>query len=150
MKPVQRNMAVSVFLDANIILDFLLKRKDYEDARKIMVLVLERKIKAFISPSILHIVSYWLTKAYGSAKSKDLLLLMLADVRIVDANQDVVNLALTSQIDDIEDALQYYTAVHHKIDFFLSRDKKLKKDALTLLPVYDIPDFLNLPDKQSA
>ncbi|HWV30375.1 MAG TPA: hypothetical protein VN038_12000, partial [Dyadobacter sp.] len=72
------------------------------------------------------------------------------DVRIVDANQDVVNLALTSQIDDIEDALQYYTAVHHKIDFFLSRDKKLKKDALTLLPVYDIPDFLNLPDKQSA
>ncbi len=143
-------MAVSIFLDANIILDFLLKRKDYEDARKIMVLVLERKIKAFISPSILHIVSYWLTKAYGSAKSKDLLLLMLADVRIVDANQDVVNLALTSQIDDIEDALQYYTAVHHKIDFFLSRDKKLKKDALTLLPVYDIPDFLNLPDKQSA
>lgn len=143
-------MAASVFLDANIILDFLLKRKDYEDARKIMALVLEKKIKAFISPSILHITSYWLTKAYGSAKSKDLLLLLLSDVRIIDANQDVVNLALTSQIDDIEDALQYYTAIHHKIDFFLSRDKKLKKDALTLLPVYDIPDFLNLLEKQSA
>ena len=143
-------MAASVFLDANIILDFLLKRKDYEDARKIMVLVLEKKIKAFISPSILHIVSYWLTKAYGSAKSKDLLLLLLADVRIIDANQDVVNLALTSQIDAIEDALQYYTAIHHKIDFFLSRDKKLKKDALTLLPVYDIPYFLNLLDERSA
>lgn len=143
-------MAVSAFLDANIILDFLLKRKDYEDARKVMVLVLEKKIKAFISPSILHIVSYWLTKAYGSAKSKDLLLLLLSDVRIIDANQEVVNLALTSQIDDIEDALQYYTAIHHKIDFFLSRDKKLKKDALTLLPVYDIPYFLNLLDERSA
>ncbi|WP_353722576.1 PIN domain-containing protein [Dyadobacter sp. 676] len=141
-------MAVSAFLDANIILDFLLKRKDYENARKVMVLVLEKKIKAFISPSILHIVSYWLTKAYGSAKSKDLLLLLLSDVRIIDAGHDVVNLALTSQIDDIEDALQYYTAIHHKIDFFLSRDKKLKKDALTLLPVYDIPGFLNLLDKQ--
>lgn len=143
-------MAVSAFLDANIILDFLLKRKDYEDARKVMVLVLEKKIKAFISPPILHIVSYWLTKAYGSAKSRDLLLLLLADVRIIDANQEVVNLALTSQIDAIEDALQYYTAIHHKIDFFLSRDKKLKKDALTLLPVYDIPYFLNLLDERSA
>lgn len=143
-------MATSVFLDANIILDFLLKRKEYEDARKIMVLVLQKRIRAFISPSIVHVVSYWLTKAYGSAKSKDLLLLLLSDVRIIDANQDVVNLALTSQIDDIEDALQYYTAIHHKIDFFLSRDKKLKKDALTLLPVCDIPDFLNLLDKRPA
>ncbi len=110
-------MAASVFLDANIILDFLLKRKDYEDARKVMVLMLEKKVKAVISPSILHIVSYWLTKAYGSAKSKDLLLLLLSDVVIIDANREVVNLALTSQIDDIEDALQYYTALHHKIDF---------------------------------
>lgn len=29
-------MATSVFLDANIILDFLLKRKDCEDARKLL------------------------------------------------------------------------------------------------------------------
>lgn len=93
-------MAASVFLDANIVLDFLLKRQDYEYARKIMVLVLEKKIKASISPSILHIVSYWLTKAYGSTKSKDLLLLLLSDVRIIDASRDIVNLALTSQIDE--------------------------------------------------
>lgn len=137
-------MAASVFLDANIILDFLLKRKDYEDARKVMVLVLEKKTNAFISPSILHIVSYWLTKAYGSAKSKDLLLLLLSDVRIIDANQEVVNLALTSPINDIEDALQYYTALHHKMDFFISRDKKFQEQALTLLPIYSLPDFLKL------
>ncbi|WP_342084511.1 type II toxin-antitoxin system VapC family toxin [Dyadobacter sp. OTU695] len=137
-------MATNVFLDANIVLDFLLKRKDYDDARKVMVLVLQKKIKAFISPSILHIVSYWLTKAYGSAKSKDLLLLFLSDVRIIEANQEVVNLALTSQIDDIEDALQYYTALHHKIDLFVSRDRKFQGQALTLLPVYDLPEFLKL------
>jgi len=137
-------MAASAFLDANIILDFLLKRKDYEDARKVMALILQKKVKAVISPSILHIVSYWLTKAYGSAKSKDLLLLLLSDVGIIDANQEVVNLALTSQIDDIEDALQYYTALHNKIDFFLSRDRKFQKQALTLLPVYNLTEFMEL------
>lgn len=135
-------MAASVFLDANIILDFLLKRKDYEEARKIIVLVLEKKIRACISPSILHIVSYWLTKAYGSAKSKDLLLLLLSDFSIIDANQEVVTLALTSQMNDIEDALQYYTALHHKIDFFISRDRDFQESALTLLPVSSPSDFL--------
>ncbi|MET7255312.1 type II toxin-antitoxin system VapC family toxin [Dyadobacter fermentans] len=137
-------MAASVFLDANIVLDFLLKRKDYENAREVISLMLEKKIKAFISPSILHIVSYWLTKAYGSAKSKDLLLLFLSDISIVDANQQVVTLALTSPIDDIEDALQYYTALHHKMDFFISNDRKFQKQALTLLPVYSLPQFLKL------
>lgn len=137
-------MAASVFLDANIVLDFLLKRKDYDDVRKIMVLVLEKKIKAFISPSILYIVSHWLTKAYGSAKSKDLLLLLLSDVKIIDANQGVVNLALISSIDDIEDALQYYTALHHEMDCFVSRDRKFQEQALTLLPVYNVSEFLSL------
>jgi len=137
-------MAASVFLDANIVLDFLLKRKDYEDARKVISLVLEKKINAFISPSILHIVSYWLTKAYGSTKSKDLLLLFLSDISIIDANQQVVNLALTSPIDDIEDALQYYTALHHKMDFFISGDRKFQKQAITLLPVFSLPQFLKL------
>lgn len=137
-------MAANVFLDANIILDFLLKRKDYEEARKIIVLVLEKKIRAYISPSILHIVSYWLTKAYGSAKSKDLLLLLLSDFSIIDANQEVVTLALTSQMNDIEDALQYYTALHHKIDFFISRDRDFQESALTLLPVSSPSDFLKI------
>lgn len=137
-------MATSVFLDANIVLDLLLKRKDYEDAREVVSLALKKKIKAFISPSSLHIVSYWLTKAYGSAKSKDLLLLFLSDISIVDANQEVVNLALTSPIDDIEDALQYYTALHHKMDFFISSDRKFQRQALTLLPVYSLPRFLKL------
>ena len=137
-------MVTRVFLDANIVLDFLLKRKDYDEVRKIMALALEKKIQAFIYPSILHIVSYWLTKAYGSAKSKDLLLLLLADVKIIDANQEVVNLALTSPIDDIEDELQYYTALHHKVDYFVSRDKKFQHQALTLLPVYNLSEFLKL------
>lgn len=137
-------MVTRVFLDANIVLDFLLKRKDYDEVRKIIALALEKKFQVFISPSILHIVSYWLIKAYGSAKSKDLLLLLLADVKIIDANQEVVNLALTSPMDDIEDALQYYTALHHKVDYFVRRDKKFQHQALTLLPVYNLSEFLKL------
>ena len=36
-------MAFKVFLDANVLLDFLLKRDQYGDARNIMSLVIEGK-----------------------------------------------------------------------------------------------------------
>ncbi|MGV3599860.1 MAG: hypothetical protein ACO1N1_01590 [Dyadobacter fermentans] len=45
-------------------------------------------------------------------------------------------------MNDIEDALQYYTALHHKIDFFISRDRDFQESALTLLPVSSPSDFL--------
>jgi predicted nucleic acid-binding protein len=135
-------MAFKVFLDANILLDFLLKRSGYESSKDMIRLVIDKKIQAFITPAIVHIVGYWLTKSYGKAKAKELLLLLLADVHVIDANHQTTILALHSQIEDIEDALQYYTAIHHKLDFFITRDKNFQKVGLPSLPVCSIEDFL--------
>jgi hypothetical protein len=38
--------------------------------------------------------------------------------------------------------LQYYTALHHRVEYFISRDKQLKKDAISILPIYDPEEFL--------
>jgi len=53
-------------------------------------------------------------------------------------------MGLHAKINDIEDALQYYTALDHQLDYFISRDKQLKKLASEELPVYAIQDFLKL------
>lgn len=135
-------MASRVFLDANILLDFTLKREAYPVARKLIELAIKGQIQAFITPSIVHIVGYWLTKAYGNAKAKELLLTLLADVRVVDINHEITVTALHSKIKDIEDALQYYTAIHHKVDIFISRDKDLQRAAIPTLPVYAPDEFL--------
>lgn len=135
-------MAFKVFLDANVLLDFLLKRDQYEDARNIISLVIEGKVNAYITPAIVHIVGYWLTKAYGLKKAKQLLLSLLDNVRTIDISHELTLLALNSKIDDIEDALRYYTAIHHQLDFFISRDKKFQKSAIPNLPVVDPSYFL--------
>ncbi|WEK37184.1 MAG: PIN domain-containing protein [Candidatus Pseudobacter hemicellulosilyticus] len=135
-------MASKVFLDANILLDFTLKREAYPVARKIMELAVNGQVQAFITPSIVHIVGYWLTKAYGNAKAKELLLTLLADVSVIDIDHEITLTALHSKIKDIEDALQYYTAIHHKVDYFLSRDKDLQKASIPTLPVYTPDEFL--------
>jgi predicted nucleic acid-binding protein len=138
----QKNMASKVFLDANVLLDFTLKRKDYEQSKQIIVLAVNGTIQAFITPSIVHIVGYWLTKAYGNAKAKELLLTLMADLTVIDIPHEIVLNALHSKINDMEDALQYYSALHHKLDYFISLDKQLQKQSIPILPVYTPSDFL--------
>jgi predicted nucleic acid-binding protein len=127
-------------LDANIILDFTLKRNDYTLAKQIIELVVTGRVQAYITPSIIHISGYWLTKVYGSKKAKELLLTLLSDVKVIDHDNTIS--ALNSKIDNIEDALQYYTALHHRLDYFILRDKGLKKASMPLLPVFTPEDFL--------
>ncbi len=136
-------MASKVFLDANILLDFTLKRNKSEQSKQIIKLAINGDIQVYISPSILHIVGYWLSKSYGNTKAKGILLTLLSDVTIIDLPHEVVLTALHSKISDIEDALQYYTAIHYKLDYFISRDKLLQKQSIPVLPVYTPDEFLN-------
>ncbi|RZL40751.1 MAG: PIN domain-containing protein [Pedobacter sp.] len=129
-------MASKIFLDANILLDITLKREAYNESKQVFLLASSGRVLAYITPSILHITGYWLTKAYGASKAKELLLTILTDVTVIDMPHEIALTALHSSINDIEDALQYYTAIHHKLDVFVSRDKQLQKNAVPALPVY--------------
>lgn len=135
-------MASKVFLDANIVLDFTLKRDAYEVSKEIITLAIHGRIRAFITPSIVQMSGCWLTKAYGSSSAKELLLTLLNDVRLIDIGHETAQLALQSAIPDIEDALQYYTAIHHKLDYFITLDKALLKYSSPALPMYSPSDFL--------
>jgi predicted nucleic acid-binding protein len=137
-------MASKIFVDANVLLDFSLKRDNYSVSKQLIQLIIDGELQAFITPSIVHITGYWLTKAYGADKAKQILLQLLTDIQVIDCNHAVAINALNSKMADIEDALQYYTALHHKIDFFITEDKNLQKSAIPNLPVYSSQDFLNL------
>ena len=61
----------------------------------------------------------------------------------MDASQEIAINSLCSNIDDIEDALQYYTALHHKLDFFITMDKTFRKSGISTLPIYTPDEFIN-------
>ncbi|MFX7559815.1 hypothetical protein ABTJ75_19340, partial [Acinetobacter baumannii] len=63
-------------------------------------------------------------------------------VEVIDCDHQVALTAINSSIDDIEDALQYYTALKHKLNYFISTDKKLKKQAIPQLPIYAAAEIL--------
>ncbi len=135
-------MGSNIFLDANVILDQMLKRKEYDSMRQLFQVVLSGRVAAFTSPSIIHIIGYWLTKAYGSNWSRQMLLTLLNDVYVLELGHDVTIQALHSKIQDIEDALQYHTAIYHDMDYFISNDKKLKSLETSSLPILTPTELL--------
>jgi predicted nucleic acid-binding protein len=135
-------MAYKIFLDANVILDHSLKRKGYEDVKNIFLAIESGILKAYISSSILHILYYILNKELSNKICKEILINILTETTIIDTPQEVAINAIVSKFDDTEDALQYYTAMHHKIPYFISNDKKLKKESINTLPVYTSSEFV--------
>jgi predicted nucleic acid-binding protein len=135
-------MAVKIFLDANIILDAYLHRENYQHAHKIMEQISAGNIEGRITSSVLHICSYWLKKEYGLAETKRLLIQLLMHIRVIDIAHDTALFALQSEMKDVEDALQYYTAVQHKLDYFISSDKKFSKVTSQTLPILTPKEFL--------
>jgi predicted nucleic acid-binding protein len=135
-------MAVKVFLDANVLVDFALERELFDSANAVMNLVTGPGFAGYISTSVLHITGYWIAKDNGNKNAKEFLLLLLNDIRVIDIPHEIAVAALLSNFNDIEDALQYYTAIHYKLDYFISNDKKLKKDGTLVLPVLTPKEFL--------
>lgn len=142
MKRGQPNMALKIFLDANIILDFYLKREGYLFVEQIMSLTENGQCEAYVNPSVMHIVNYQLAKTVGNKKAEQYLLELLVNVDVIDVNYEVVVSALHSKIGDLEDSLHYYTGLYHKLNYFISRDKELKESSIPILPVYDPEEFL--------
>lgn len=137
-------MAYRIFLDANVILEFILKRKQASVVEVLFNAIESAKYRGFTSTSILQICSYWMTKEFGVNTTKVTLLSMLKYVSIIDSKHEFVMSALHSPMGDIEDALQYYTALQHKIDYFITLDKQLIREAIPSLPIYLPADFLRI------
>ena len=135
-------MAFKVLLDANVLIDFFLKREQIEITEKLFDGLFNNRFKVFITPAILHITAYYTKKRLGSAVSKELLLDFLDNSTVIDCNHKTAVFALSSKMNDVEDALQYYTALQHGIDFVITQDKNFQKQAIPSLPIYSPQEFL--------
>src|SRR6476661_3893747 len=144
MKKERASMGSKVFLDANFLLDLTLQRSGFEKASVIMQAGIDAEFDLVTTPAVLHITSYFLTKAYNFKQAKQIILTLLNHILVIDCSHATALMAINSSIDDMEDALQYYTALSHGVDHFISADKRLKKTALPQLPVLTASEFIDM------
>ncbi|HWB94741.1 MAG TPA: PIN domain-containing protein [Puia sp.] len=135
-------MAFRVFLDAGILLDLTLKRESYAAARQLMEWAVKGRIQVYVTPAIIQVTGRRLKQTYGVTQAKELLLALLAEVSVIDGGHTVAVSALHSTMSDMDEALSYYTALHHKLDYFITRDEDLPKAAIPVLPVCTPEEFI--------
>lgn len=130
-----------IFLDTNIILDFLGEREGfYEASAKIMTLADKKKIQVYTSPSSISNVFYVLTRYENSkiALEKIRKFKLLCSMSVMD--DEVVEKAINSDFKDFEDAMQYFSALASNCDVIITRNEKDFKNAM--IPVMNAESYL--------
>ena len=135
----------NIFIDTNVIIDFLGNRESFSNAAtELFDLYADNKKKIFVSATSYTNVYYLLHKQIKSHKTVISLLSTLYEMtELIDISNSIINQSLHSEFSDFEDAIQFYAALSNKkIDIIVSRDKKgFKKSTL---PVLDVEQTLKV------
>lgn len=128
-----------LFLDTNLLLDFVLDRKPFSDqAERIIQLRFTHKKRLFTSALSIANVAYVVRKA---GKNPFLVITeMMEWVEIVSLTKAEFSQTIKSTFKDFEDALQFYAAFEVGADVIITRD--LKDFSTSSIPVNSPTQYL--------
>ena len=130
-----------VFVDTNIVIDLLQKRENfYQEAQELFTKADRKKLKLYISALTFANTYYILSKYYSSNEAKKILSKFKVLVEVLPTTDKIIDLALASDFNDFEDAIQFYTALESNLHVIIPRNKKDFKN--NLIPVFSAKEFL--------
>lgn len=130
-----------IFVDTNIVIDLLTKRKEfYKSASELFSLADYKKVKLAISSLTFANTYYLLSKELTHKKAKEILRKFRLLVKVLPLNDKIIDLSLNSDFNDFEDAVQYYTVLENKFEIIITRN--LKDFRLSKIPVMTADDYL--------
>ncbi|MDQ6761198.1 MAG: PIN domain-containing protein [Bacteroidota bacterium] len=119
-------MDYNLFLDSDVILDIVLQREEFfQNSYQIFKMAEDQTALLYTSSSIVMNVQYLSAKFVGKKKAAEGIKYLLDFLDILDCNKKILQKAYNTKCKDIEDAVQYFTAIHSElITFFISRNVK--------------------------
>jgi predicted nucleic acid-binding protein len=131
-----------VFIDCDICLDLLAERMPhYEPAALLFTLADKSKLKLYVSSLIFGNLHYLLGRQFSQKEARRILNKFKVLVNVVGVDEKIIDLALSSDFKDFEDAIQYYAAIENNINILLTRNLKDFRQAR--IPVMTAEDFLS-------
>ncbi|MCL4385587.1 MAG: PIN domain-containing protein [Actinobacteria bacterium] len=116
---------MKIFLDTNVILDVLVKREPfYIDSAKILTLVNEKIIPGYVSAITINNIYYILNKLKNREVARNFIKEIIESFEIIPLTKIILQRANKLDIDDFEDAIQYFSALEYECDFLLTRNYK--------------------------
>ncbi len=116
---------IKVTIDLNVILDFLNKKEDHINAAKIFDLCVKGIIKGYCCAHEIATLSYFLMKENNDKEKVKYVLEELLDLlNIIPITADILKEALSSKINDYEDAVIEVSSYINSVDYIITRDLK--------------------------
>jgi len=139
-------MAYKIFVDTNVFLDAYLGRtENWKDSETILRWAAMEQITLFTSAiNIVNIIYVLGKQKLNNTEIIDTIDLTLTYSQLVNTSNAAFRQALRAGFTDLEDAVQYYTALEIKgIDYFITSNIKDHKKATIQLPVVTPKEFLS-------
>lgn len=134
-------MIQRVFIDTNVMLDFLAERVPfYESIAKIASLGEKGELTMVVSPISFATVNYFLSKSENYTIAREKLRKFKIISEVCSLNEQTIEKGLNSSFKDFEDALQYFSATESNCDLILTRNGKDFKNSF--LPVMTPIEFI--------
>ena len=133
----------AVLCDINFILDIFLKREPfYYSAARLFKKIEDKKLKGYLCALSFPTLFYLLSKELRKGKAIKILEKIRIVFGVAAVDEKIIDLSLTADFDDFEDAVQYYSAIQAKADCIITRNKD---DYVNdKIPVFTAEEFLSL------
>ena len=125
-----------LFIDTDVIVDFLIDRKPFSrEAAIIFTLIEQKKLKGYASSLTFSNLYYVLRKFESHTKVISKLDSISTMLTILKVDEHTIKKALASGYPDFEDSIQYFSAIENrKIDVIITRNiKDYKKSHISIL-----------------
>lgn len=144
-------MVNNLFIDTDVILDIVLDRNEfYADSSAIFQKFENGEVFLYTTPSIIINTQYVGQKKISKEKCKSTIKYLLNYFIILESDMLVIKQAYDSKSSDLEDGIQYYTALRDKvIDFFITRNTKDFRPGGNVIPVLTPAQFLKIYKQNS-
>lgn len=132
---------MKIFLDANILVGVLCKEYPlYTHAAKLLSLADNRKFTFYTSPICLAIAFYFAEKKHGHESAKERIIILSKHLEISGCGEkEVVAAVSNKKVNDFEDGLEYYAALHSGCTIIVTEDRDdfYFSDKIEILTAFD-------------
>ena len=124
-----------VFVDTDVCIDLLSGRKPFNKTAEILFsLAVNKKVKINTSSLSFSNIDYVLRSQYSSAHSRQLIGKFKTLVNVLPVDSKTIDLAIASDFNDFEDAIQYSCAIENNLTTIITRNvKDYKKASIAIL-----------------
>lgn len=116
-------MTDRIFLDTNVVYDFLLVRHPFFESALLLINSVKKRQKTLrLSSLSVANIKYFAVKIHGSKTARKGIEFLLKHFEVTTVDSEVIKNSHQANWKDLEDAIQYYSALSAKADMIVTRD----------------------------